>query len=328
MHAKESMTVETAPPSPNQASANYKDFWNDKARTVTGAMIAVDGSADEEVLRLTGAYSRRQVELALQLQPTDRVFEIGCGVGRIGREIAPHVAAWHGLDIADNMIAVARDRLSAYPNVTTSTLSRSHLDPIADESMDKGYCVAVFIHMDKEDFLLYLQDVVRVLVPGGLFYLDTWNLAHPVGWRRWHYEVMQAARNDPRQRKDVARNQFCVPAETELYVREAGLETVLTLTDSPWVQMVVRKPGPGVAPDLSMNAPQIAYTPLWTELFDKTLDVLLEGRHPLAMIADLEYDKRGPEIAMYRAWLRALWRENPQAWAGAPLPPGVEESFE
>ena len=308
-----------APP----ASSNYKDFWNAKAQTVTGAMIAVDGSADEDVLRLTGAYTKRQVELALQLQPGDRVFEIGCGVGRIGREIAPGVAAWHGLDIADNMVAVTRERLAAYPNVSASALTRSRLDPLDDASMDKGYCVAVFIHMDKEDFLLYLQDVARVLVPGGLFYFDTWNLAHPVGWRRYHYEVMQASRNDPGQRKDVARNQFCVPAEVELYARQAGLEIVLTMTDSPWVQMLVRKPGPGAAPDLSAHVAQIAYTPLWTELFDNTLDVLLEGRHPLAMIADLEHDQRGPEVEMYRAWLRALWRENPQAWAGIPIPAGV-----
>ena len=321
------MTAETTPAakpaSTQQHSTSYKDFWNAKARTVTGAMIAVDGSADEDVLRLTGAYSRRQVELALQLQATDRVFEIGCGVGRIGREIAPNVAAWHGLDISDNMIEVARERLAGFANVAVSTLSRSHLDPLDDESMDKGYCVAVFIHMDKEDFLLYLQEVARVLVPGGLFYFDTWNLAHPVGWRRYHYEVMQASRNDPRERKDVARNQFCVPAEVELYARQAGLEVVLTLTHSPWVQMVVRKPGPGVAPDLSMHAGRIAYTPLWTELFDKTLDVLLEGRHPLAMIAELDHDTRGPEIAMYRAWLDALWRENPQNWAGAELPAGT-----
>jgi SAM-dependent methyltransferase len=311
--------------SPPQASSNYKDFWNAKAQTITGAMIAVDGSADEDVLRLTGAYSSRQVALALQLQPTDRVFELGCGVGRIGREIAPKVVSWHGLDISENMVGVARERLAAYPNVSASTLSRSQLDPLADASMDKGYCVAVFIHMDKEDFVLYLQEVARVLVPGGLFYFDTWNLAHPVGWRRYHYEVMQAGRTDPRERKDVARNQFCVPEEVALYAQKAGLEIVLMLTDSPWVQMVVRKPGEGLAADLSAHAAEIAYTPLWTELFDNTLVVLLEGRHPLAMIADLDRDTRGPETAMFRAWLGALWRENRQAWAGAPLPPGVTE---
>src|SRR3546814_6743743 len=73
--------------------------------------------------------------------------------------------------------------------------------------------------------------VARVLFPSGLFYFDTWNLAHPVGWRRFDFEVNQAAQQPPDQRKDVARNQFCTPQEVELYVRAVGLEPVLMLTD-------------------------------------------------------------------------------------------------
>src|SRR3546814_10886243 len=87
--------------------------------------------------------------------------------------------------------------------------------------------------------------VARVLFPSGLFYFDTWNLAHPVGWRRFDFEVNQAAQQPPDQRKDVARNQFCTPQEVELYVRAVGLEPVLMLTDSPWVQVVARKPDAG-----------------------------------------------------------------------------------
>src|SRR3546814_11231319 len=73
----------------------------------------------------------------------------------------------------------------------------------------------------------------------------TWNLAHPVGWRRFDFEVNQAAQQPPDQRKDVARNQFCTPQEVELYVRAVGLEPVLMLTDSPWVQVVARTPDAG-----------------------------------------------------------------------------------
>src|SRR5688572_31476417 len=88
---------------------DYKSFWNDKAATPTGARIAVDGSTDERTLRLTGAFSAAQVRAALDLQPGDRVFELGCGVGRIGRELAGDVARWHGLDISENMLGVARE---------------------------------------------------------------------------------------------------------------------------------------------------------------------------------------------------------------------------
>ena len=62
---------------------DYKSFWNDKAATPVGARIAVDGSTDEHTLRLTGAFSAAQARAALDLQPTDRVFELGCGVGRM-----------------------------------------------------------------------------------------------------------------------------------------------------------------------------------------------------------------------------------------------------
>ena len=43
---------------------SYKTFWDDKASTTKGALLAVDGSANEQVLQLTGAYSARQVATA------------------------------------------------------------------------------------------------------------------------------------------------------------------------------------------------------------------------------------------------------------------------
>jgi len=147
---------------------NYKALWDAKASTTQGALLAVDGSTNEDVLRMTGAYSARQVEAALDLRATDRVLELGCGVGRIGRELAPNIAHWEGSDISANMLKVARERLASHANVGLTELTRTSLQPLADASFDKAYCVAVFIHMDKEDFYLYLEDLARVLKPGGL----------------------------------------------------------------------------------------------------------------------------------------------------------------
>src|SRR5690606_33993014 len=135
-------------------------------------------SANEEVARLTGAYTARQVACDLDLGCSDRVLELECGVGRIGRELAPCDVNWQGTDISANMLAVARERLAGFPNVDLAELRRSRLDGIADASLTKAYCVAVFIHMDKEDFFLYLEELARVLEPGGLLFFDTWNLAH------------------------------------------------------------------------------------------------------------------------------------------------------
>ena len=309
---------------------DYKSFWNDKASTPRGALVAVDGSHDERTVRLTGAFSAAQARAALDLQAGDRVFELGCGVGRIGRELAGEVAHWHGLDISENMLDVARERLAGSGDCAVSALQGPRLDALADGSMDKGYCVAVFIHMDKEDFVLYLRDVARVLRPGGLFYFDHWNLAHPVGWRRFALEFEQAARLPPGQRKDVARNQFVVPQEVEAYVRGVGLEPVLVLDDSPCVQVVARKPdGDPVASAreaerLRNAAPRITYGQQWTTYFDAIVADEAEARGPHRLVALLSQRPADDGVAnMFRAWIFGAWQTRPD-WG--PVPAGLEPS--
>ncbi|HMB57142.1 MAG TPA: class I SAM-dependent methyltransferase [Arenimonas sp.] len=304
---------------------DYKSFWNERAASPAGAIAAVDGSQNETTLQLTGAYSARQVAAALALRAGDRVFELGCGVGRIGRELAGHFSHWHGLDIAENMLAVARDRLAGIDGVQLDVLTESRLTPLADASVDKGYCVAVFIHMDKEDFLLYLRDVARVLVPGGLFYFDHWNFAHPVGWRRFDLEVAQAAITPANTRKNVARNQFCIPEEVATYVRHAGLEIVHAQADSPWVQMVVRKPdGDAAAAERESarcraQAATIAYEPKWTEYFDGLLDAEIDRQPPHALQAKLAAAAQTELVTrMYRAYLRGLWALRTEQWGPVP----------
>ena len=303
---------------------DYKSFWNDKAATPAGALLAVDGSTDERTLRLTGAYSAAQARAALDLQPTDRVFELGCGVGRIGRELAGEVARWHGLDISENMLGVARERLRGRGDVHFDALHGPRLDALPDASLDKGYSVAVFIHMDKEDMVLYLREVARVLRPGGLFYFDHWNLAHPVGWQRFEFEVAQAARVPPGQRKDVARNQFCVPEELVAYVRGVGLEPLLVIGDSPNVQVVARRPDgdPGGAENerarLQRIAPRIDYDRDWITYFEAILDAEIAGTAPVRLLALLDARPVGDAVAtMFRVWIAGLWRSRP-AWG--PLP--------
>ena len=327
----------------------YKAAWNARSTTLADGMAAVDGSADESVLAATGAFTARQVHAALDLKPADRVFEIGCGVGRIGAQLAGHVAVWHGLDIAENMAALARQRVEAHPGATASALDGPNLKPFADASMDKGYCVAVFIHMDKEDMVLYLREVARVLKPGGLFHFDHWNLSHPVGWQRFAYEVDHIARSDPSQRKDVARNQFCTPEELRLYVRAAGLELVFEHSDAHLMQMVARKPDAAVdahvsaassdassrcrAPsplpiDVATLSPgarveaarleaargDIGYSLRWVQCFAEACDVLISGVHPATMLARWRAEPHSPDVAIHITWIEAIWRQNPHLW--------------
>jgi SAM-dependent methyltransferase len=304
---------------------NYRSFWNDKAQTVQGAMIAVDGSADEATLSATGQYSARQARQALEISPKDYVLELGCGVGRIGSHVAPFCALWHGVDISPNMLAVAGERLSALPagRVKLDALDRTRLDPCADAAYDKVYCVAVFIHMDKEDFLLYLREIYRVLKPGGRLYFDHWNLAHPVGWKRFELEADQYIDFDQAGRKDVARNQFVTPQEVELFLRGAGFDVVLQLNEAPFLQAVAVKPGgeessAAIAARLAQNKDAIRYSDRWTYWFSNLLPLFTGIESPAELLARMPPDDADEESHMHHLWVKAIWRNHPDRWGACP----------
>lgn len=298
---------------------SYKQFWNDKAATPESALAAVDGSASEEVVQITGRFTARQVATALELGAKDRILELGCGVGRIGRELAPHCARWTGVDISERMITHARERLGQLGNTEFHQLERTRLDGVADGSLTKAYSVAVLCHMDKEDLYLYLQELHRTVQPGGLIYVETWNLAHAIGWKRWEYEVANWRRSEQKQRKDVARNQFCTPDEFQLYVRQAGFQSLACYADSPWVQVVA-----GHSLDeaemarqhrrLAEEAAVIAYSPLFGRLFEHTVDVIYGVIHPRELIAFLDEHADQPEAPVFRPFVESMWKSQPARW--------------
>ena len=301
----------------------YKDFWNSQASSPESAISAVDGSQSEEVVQHTGRWSAAQVRAALNIGPQDKVLELGCGIGRIGRELAPDCRHWTGVDISENMIRHARERMQGQENVSFHQLDRSSLDMLDDNSVDKAYSIAVFCHMDKEDLFLYMQELHRVVRPGGTIFVETWNLAHPVGWRRWAYEPLVWSRADQGRRKDVARNQFCTAEEFELYVSHAGFEPLANFSESQSVQIVAGKElDDGQRADLNSyiqsNRQEIAYSPEYAELFAQSVDVLFGKMPPQEMLDYIDGMGDHPEARLFRPYILSLWQKNAEIWGTPP----------
>ena len=117
---------------------------------------------------------------------TDVVAEIGCGIGRLTKAIAPDVGAVHAFDISAEMVRQAQ--LSAPPNASFHVTSGSSLSPLESKSVDVVLAYCVLQHLPDYDVLgAYLQEMARVARPGALVAFTT----VPRDWRTW---LLPAAR--------------------------------------------------------------------------------------------------------------------------------------
>lgn len=208
---------------PATPARSYKEWWNSASTTMEAAYQSTIASTTEMEYRARGwngddnSYGAKHFIERCALDQTSRVLEIGCGIARIGREMAPHVREWHGADISPNMIAHARERCAGLNNVFFHELQDvMSLRSLPGASYEFVYATIVFMHLDKEDLFEYLRQSYRMLTPGGRGYFDTWNILHPDVFRIWR-EAAVVGDGKPR-----GRIQCCSPEEFRVYLEEAG----------------------------------------------------------------------------------------------------------
>jgi ubiquinone/menaquinone biosynthesis C-methylase UbiE len=99
-----------------------------------------------------------------------RVLEIGCGAGRITRALAGVFGEVHAVDVSGEMIAQARQALSAFPRVQLYRNNGMDLNVIPDVPFDFAFSTLVFQHIPSYPIIeSYVREVHRLLHPGGLF---------------------------------------------------------------------------------------------------------------------------------------------------------------
>lgn len=99
----------------------------------------------------------------LLAHPYQTLLDVGCGTGWLLNRLARvHPAEYHGLDVSENMLAVA-DQL-----------------PYADNFFDVVTCIQSFHHYPDPDRAM--REVLRVLKPGGLYLLSDTGVGGLAGW--------------------------------------------------------------------------------------------------------------------------------------------------
>lgn len=149
--------------------------WNRRAKEDAHFYVAFGRQQQSEDDFLASAaetvpvFEREFARLTPALSSARRALEIGCGPGRLLLPMSKHFGEIHGVDISDEMAALARQRLHNVPNAHVHVTSGSDLSMLSDDYFDFVYSYAVFQHIPSREVVLsYLREAQRVLKPGGI----------------------------------------------------------------------------------------------------------------------------------------------------------------
>jgi ubiquinone/menaquinone biosynthesis C-methylase UbiE len=110
-----------------------------------------------------------QASPAYQSDPSLPVLDAGCGTGRDSISLARMGLNVIAADLSPTMLAEARQRLHDQPGVERITFRcmDMHALELADASCAGVLASASFLHIPKRENLTVLNELVRVLAPGG-----------------------------------------------------------------------------------------------------------------------------------------------------------------
>ncbi|MCC6318053.1 MAG: metalloregulator ArsR/SmtB family transcription factor [Gemmatimonadaceae bacterium] len=135
----------------------------DRRRRSREYFSTVAGQWSEVRRALFGSQVDLHVALAL-LDPTSTVGDLGCGEGQFAERLAPHVARVIAVDASVEMLAAARGRLAAFPNVDVRQSDLERL-PIEAGTLDTAICSLVLHYVAEPGRVL--AEAWRALRPGG-----------------------------------------------------------------------------------------------------------------------------------------------------------------
>jgi ubiquinone/menaquinone biosynthesis C-methylase UbiE len=113
--------------------------------------------------------------------------EVGCGPGRMTGELAARFDRVIAIDVSPAMLDLAHRNVSAQ-NVEFRIVSGERLDGLEGGVADALVCYLVLQHLPSRRYVLgYLEEIGRVLAPGGRAYVQVPVLAGGVRPRLWRF---------------------------------------------------------------------------------------------------------------------------------------------
>lgn len=109
------------------------------------------------------------------------VLEVGCGEGRGVELVMQQAGSFTAVDKIEEALQVLRNK---FPKVTFKAMNLPPLQGLADNSFDCVLSFQVIEHIKNDRF--YLQEIHRVLKPGGVALITTPNRKMSLSRNPWH----------------------------------------------------------------------------------------------------------------------------------------------
>jgi 2-polyprenyl-6-hydroxyphenyl methylase/3-demethylubiquinone-9 3-methyltransferase len=165
------------------------------------------------------AYAKGVIRGVLHSVDAPRVLDVGAGGGLFSASLAAAGFEVIGIDASTSSLQTARKHTvkATANNAPSYVAGNAMLLPFASEAFDAAVCSEVLEHVASPGDLV--NEVARVLKPGGVFCFDTPN-------RTWYARIalISVAENlgwAPRGTHDY--DQFLTPNEIHEYAKNAGL---------------------------------------------------------------------------------------------------------
>lgn len=210
---------------------SYAGQWNPP--TVADAIAQIYNTTDmasfEEGGRLDSEWLRPLVT------PESTVLDLGCGIGRVAYYVAPECRKLWAVDVSPRMLELAAERLAARGNVSFAPCKDVEIPDVPSDSVDVAYSLLVLQHLEREDAFLLLEEMYRVLRPGGTVMLTFPNLlseTYLACFLRYAHE---------RASSQLARARLYTPQEVDCVLRAAGFQAP-DLEVATEIRVIARKP--------------------------------------------------------------------------------------
>lgn len=168
-----------------------RKFWDQKAKENPYWYVSSYGpyaGRNIEEFWQSGTTIWSELKEATRFRPNKfaTVVEIGCGVGRLTRAIAPEVGTVLAFDISAEMLDIARSNVPK--NAILHIAQGCSLKPVPQAAADLVLAYCVFQHLpDIESLRSYLCEMMRVAKPGGV-------IAFTVCQRDWKWSLLPLMR--------------------------------------------------------------------------------------------------------------------------------------